>query len=235
MEEGTSTPSSSNNEEGSKKRKGRGPNRIDFNKIAKAKESGIEFNNLGQPIGKPSVPLSTSYGTVATQLIPVTYESWPEVPEILKNSVWETTKVISRRYTALVKKNDCPHTTSRKGLARLREELKEIKAIQTNQVDASGKTIKDDALAQVLGKENPGRVRGLGFGATPTKVQAAILGRQTTMKLQEEVKDLRQELKELKSFVFHLQARDRATTDGGSHSSSMPQVTNIKGIYVNLI
>ncbi|TXG53819.1 hypothetical protein EZV62_019075 [Acer yangbiense] len=36
------------------------------------------------------------------------------------------------------------------------------------------KTISDDAVAQVVGKEHRGRVRGLGFGVTPTKVQASV-------------------------------------------------------------
>ncbi|KAK2656337.1 hypothetical protein Ddye_009389 [Dipteronia dyeriana] len=88
--ETTSAPSSSINEKGLKKNKGRGLNKVDLNKFAKAKEDGIRFNNLRQPIGKTSIPLSTTYGVVATQL--VTYESWPYVPDVLKDSLWETTK-----------------------------------------------------------------------------------------------------------------------------------------------
>ena len=91
--EEASAPSSSVNEKGSKKRKGRGPNKVDLNKIAKAKEDGIHFNSLGQPIGKTSIPLSTTYGAVATQLVPITYESWSQVPDVLKDSLWESTKV----------------------------------------------------------------------------------------------------------------------------------------------
>ena len=92
-EETTSAPSSSFNEKGSKKRKGRGPNKVDLNKISKVKEDGIPSNNLGQPIGKTSIPLSTTYEAVVTQLVPITYESWPNVPDVLKNSLWGTTKI----------------------------------------------------------------------------------------------------------------------------------------------
>ncbi|KAL5846677.1 hypothetical protein ACOSQ3_010201 [Xanthoceras sorbifolium] len=195
-EGGTSTPTVTDNETGSKKRKGRGKNRFDSNKIAKAKEMGIGFNEFGQAVGDGSIVLSTFCGTLVTQLIPITYKSWPEVPEILKNSVWETTKTkfglddigkdyvlssmcncwrqykskitkkvrsvpsgpgatraiqilrpdnivddeewikfvkfrlssefdgINRHYSELAKKNDTPQTTSRKGMARLREELR---------------------------------------------------------------------------------------------------------------
>ncbi|TXG72836.1 hypothetical protein EZV62_001415 [Acer yangbiense] len=229
-EEATSAPSSSVNEKGSKKRRGRGRNKVDLNKIAKAKEDGIRFNTLGQPIGKTSIPLSTTYGVVATQLVPITYESWSQVPDILKDSLWETTKTrfgldeidnvvdeewnkfvkfrlspefddISQRYTELAKKNETPQTTGRKGLARLREKLREAKLARNEDPDEvdrvetwisahkhkdgtpvndnvgemiekmegittdGPKTISDDAVAQVVGKEHRGRVRGLGFGA----------------------------------------------------------------------
>ncbi|KAL5789841.1 hypothetical protein ACOSQ2_004729 [Xanthoceras sorbifolium] len=76
----------------SSKRKGRGPNQIHFNKIAKAKEVGVTFNELGQPLGDSSIALSTCIGTITAQMIPITYSSWPEVPDVVKNSIWETMK-----------------------------------------------------------------------------------------------------------------------------------------------
>ncbi|KAK3229269.1 hypothetical protein Dsin_001150 [Dipteronia sinensis] len=122
-EENTGTPTLSVIDKGCKKRKEKGQNKNDYNKIAKAKESGIPINDLGQPHGESSKLLSTSCGLIVSQLIPITYDSWPKVPEIMKNSVWETIKEISRKYGELAKKNQTPHTTSRKGFARLREEL----------------------------------------------------------------------------------------------------------------
>ncbi|KAL5824510.1 hypothetical protein ACOSQ3_020573 [Xanthoceras sorbifolium] len=313
-EGGTSTPTVTDNETGSKKRKGRGKNRFDSNKIAKAKEMSIGFNEFGQPVGDGSIVLSTFFGTLVTQLIPITYKSWPEVPEILKNSVWETTKTkfgldgigkdyvlssmcncwrqykskitkkvrsvppgpgatraiqilrpdnivddeewikfvkfrlssefdgISRHYSELAKKNDTPQTTSRKGMARLREELRlakleanedseEVDRVETwiaghkhkdgmpvnenvgetiKQMEAISldKTtiIREDAVSQVLGNEHRGRVRGLGFGVTPTRVQVAVIGKQTTTQLQEEMKTLRQQVAEMKSALLTMQS-----------------------------
>ncbi|TXG57816.1 hypothetical protein EZV62_015645 [Acer yangbiense] len=268
-EENSGTPSSSLNDKGSKKKKARGSNRYDFNKITKAKEIGVPINDLGQPHGESSIHLSTSCGAMAAQLIPVTYKNWLEVPEIMKESVWETIKnrfglddiakdhvlasmstcwrqyksritkqirnvppgpeasrklqllkpdnisdiaewdrfvkfrksqefdEISKRYIQLAKKNETPHTTSRKGFARLREELAEMKAIPLDKT----KLVKDDAVAQVLGNEHRGRGRGrgLGLGVTPTKVHAVVIGKTTTMQLQQEMKDLRQLVKELQN------------------------------------
>ncbi|KAL5759665.1 hypothetical protein ACOSQ2_018503 [Xanthoceras sorbifolium] len=314
-EGGTSTPTVTDNETGSKKRKGIGKNRFDSNKIAKAKEMGIGFNEFGQPVGDGSIVLSTFCGTLVTQLIPITYKSWPEVPEILKNSVWETTKTkfglddigkdyvlssmcncwrqykskitkkvrsvppgpgvtraiqilrpdnivddeewikfvkfrlssefdislntgISRHYSELAKKNDTPQTTSRKGMARLREELvklfskllfkvdrvetwitghkhkdgmpvnenvgEKIKQMEAISLDKTT-IIREDAVSQVLGNEHRGRVRGLGFGVTPTRVQVAVIGKQTTTQLQEEMKTLRQQVAEMKSALLTMQ------------------------------
>ena len=61
------------------------------------------------------------------------------------------------------------------------------------------KTIRDDTVTQVVGKEHRGRVRGLDLGVTPTKVHAAMVGKTTTMQLQAEMKDLRQLVKELQN------------------------------------
>ena len=53
-------------------------------------------------------------------------------------------------------------------------------------------SIRDDALAKVLGPEHLGRVRGLGYGITPTKVDAIVqsTGRVTT--LENQLKELMQ-------------------------------------------
>ena len=86
------------NDKGSKKRKGKGSNRYDFNKIVKAKEIGVPINDLGQPHGESSIHLSTSCGAMVVQLIPITYKNWLDVLEIMKESVWETTNVCLLRF-----------------------------------------------------------------------------------------------------------------------------------------
>ncbi|KAK3225742.1 hypothetical protein Dsin_005604 [Dipteronia sinensis] len=156
-EENTETPSSSVNDKGCKKRKGMGQNQYYYNKITKAKESGVPINDLGQPHGESSKPLSTSYGLIVTQLIPITYDSWPNVPrdyekqcvgdykanisdiaewnKFVKFRLSPEFSEISRKYGELAKKNETPHTTSRKGLARLREELRVAKIAKNEDPD----------------------------------------------------------------------------------------------------
>ncbi|KAL5762958.1 hypothetical protein ACOSP7_019222 [Xanthoceras sorbifolium] len=306
-------------------KKGRGKNRFDSNKIAKAKEMGIGFNEFGQAVGDGSIVLSTFCGTLVTQLIPITYKSWPEVPEILKTSVWETTKTkfglddigkdyvlssmcncwrqykskitkkvrsvppgpeatraiqilrpdnivddeewikfvkfrlssefdgISRHYSELAKKNDTPQTTSRKGMARLREELtwiaghkhkdgmavnenvgEKIKQMEAISLDKTT-IIREDAVSQILGNEHRGRVRELGFGVTPTRVQVAVIGKQTTTQLQEEMKTLRQQVAEMKSALLTMQTNYISVVEGRLTSSSLHQVNVSDFVHSNNI
>ncbi|KAL5766524.1 hypothetical protein ACOSP7_017141 [Xanthoceras sorbifolium] len=69
------------------------------------------------------------------------------------------------------------------------ETIKQMKAISLDKTTI----IREDAVSQVLGNEHRGCVRGLGFGVTPTRVQVAVIGKQTTTQLQEEMKTLRQQ------------------------------------------
>ncbi|TXG72584.1 hypothetical protein EZV62_001163 [Acer yangbiense] len=168
---------------------------------------------------------------------------------------WE----ISQRYTELARKNETPQTTSWKGLAQLREELREAKLANNedpNEVDRmetwiaahkhkngtpvnenvgemiekmeeiakdGPKTIANDAVPQVIGKEHLGRVRGLGFGVTPTKVQASMIGKKTTMQLQEDMNNLKQQFIELQTQLVNIQSTVRGATVEASqaHSSKM--------------
>ncbi|KAK2642316.1 hypothetical protein Ddye_024079 [Dipteronia dyeriana] len=74
-------------------------------------------------------------------------------------------------------------------------DYKEIEAIPLEKT----KSIKDDVVAQVLGKKHRSRVRGLGSGVTPTRVHAVMIGKTIIMQLQAEMKDLRQPIKELQN------------------------------------
>ena len=91
--EGTSTRQSSGSSSGDKKRKGRGPNRLDYEKMAKVKATGIQINEVGQPIGENSVIYSSGCGAIAAQMIPITYSSWDKIPQSLKDILWENVKV----------------------------------------------------------------------------------------------------------------------------------------------
>ncbi|KAL5821595.1 hypothetical protein ACOSQ3_023477 [Xanthoceras sorbifolium] len=138
---------------------------------------------------------------------------------------------ISRHYSELAKKNDTPQTTSRKGMARLREELKQMEAISLDKTTI----IREDAVSQVLGNEHRGRVRGLGFGVTPTRVQVAVIGKQTTTQLQEEMKTLRQQVAEMKSALLTMQTNYISVVEGRLTSSSLHQVNVSDFVHSNNI
>ncbi|KAK9125627.1 hypothetical protein Scep_014473 [Stephania cephalantha] len=50
----------------------------------------LQFNDFMQPIGKTSIKFSTQLGIMARNgsLVPLTYESWNDVPEENKNAIW---------------------------------------------------------------------------------------------------------------------------------------------------
>ncbi|KAK2646706.1 hypothetical protein Ddye_021901 [Dipteronia dyeriana] len=89
------------------------------------------------------------------------------------------------------------------------------------------KSIKDDVIALVLGKEHRGRVRGLGLGVTPIRVHATVIGKTTTMQLQEKMKDLRQLVKELQN-TFNNQTNDRVAAEERVHQSPLEVSTSEK-------
>lgn len=62
-------------------------------------------------------------------------------------------------------------------------------------------SLQDDAVAHVLGPERQGRVRGLGFGVTLSKVDLHKQENETVKKLQDEVYNLNQQLNELKAAI----------------------------------
>ncbi|KAL2471433.1 Transposase 23 domain-containing protein [Abeliophyllum distichum] len=67
------------------------------------------------------------------------------------------------------------HTMRRKGYPRMAHDMKKIEDCAQLISGTSAKdSIRNDVIARVLGSECCGRVRGLGFGATPSKVDAQI-------------------------------------------------------------
>ncbi|KAL5769972.1 hypothetical protein ACOSP7_014126 [Xanthoceras sorbifolium] len=92
--------------------------------------------------------------------------------------------------------------------------------------------LSDDVVSQVLGKEHRGQVRGLSGGIIPTRVNASVIGKQTTTQLREEMKKqnkrhedeintLKQQLKDLQIFVFNMQTNNRGHSSERVPSNSM--------------
>ncbi|RYR10103.1 hypothetical protein Ahy_B05g078574 [Arachis hypogaea] len=77
------------------------------------------------------------------------------------------------------------------------------------QQDESSRVLsQNDSIAQVLGKEKPGRVRGVGFGLTPSKLEAKKLKRKT---MEDEVaaeKKKRQMMESALGYLFQQQGEE---------------------------
>ncbi|XP_075512563.1 uncharacterized protein LOC142548091 [Primulina tabacum] len=56
--------------------------------------------------------------------------------------------------------------------------------------------IVDDAISIVFGREARGRVRGMGFGVTPSKVRASVKQNGTVQQLQTMVQSLQQQMQQ---------------------------------------
>ncbi|CAA2958052.1 Hypothetical predicted protein [Olea europaea subsp. europaea] len=82
------------------------------------------------------------------------------------------------------------------------ETMNKIKACSETLTSPSQHSLKDDDVTRVLGPERRGWVRGLGFGATPSKLSALMHNHN----LQTQVQELRNEIKELKS-LFQIKSK----------------------------
>ncbi|XP_041026949.1 uncharacterized protein LOC121267147 [Juglans microcarpa x Juglans regia] len=87
-------------------------------------------------------------------------------------------------------------------------EMEELLAQDIRPIEmGSGETMTwatDDVYSKVMGLEWPGRVRGLGFGPTPTRQtcqHSLLTSTQEDGKLKEELDKMRNELTELRNFV----------------------------------
>lgn len=75
-----------------------------------------------------------------------------------------------------------------------------IRAFTATQQSSSASSMKDDAVSHILGHERPGRVRGVGYGVTPTQLRIS-------QRSDREVTVLREENATLKSKMAALEAR----------------------------
>ncbi|KAK9096467.1 hypothetical protein Sjap_021964 [Stephania japonica] len=148
--------------------------------------------------------------------------------------------VKSNKYKELRSKNKLAHTMSRKGYARLEEEMrvrsggadvtradlwieghknkkgrphsdeiarvvlllkKNINECQMRSSTSTSQSINKDPIAQVFGPEHQGRVRGLGFGVTPTSVRTSTQSSILVRKLQGDFQRLEEKYEQLAELV----------------------------------
>ncbi|XP_073306640.1 uncharacterized protein [Primulina huaijiensis] len=80
------------------------------------------------------------------------------------------------------------------------EKIKEIEECAPESQNTTN--IVEDAISLVFGKEIRGRVRGMGFGVTPSKVGASLQQNGTIKQLQSMMHNLQQEVQQMRSIVF---------------------------------
>ncbi|XP_073058496.1 uncharacterized protein [Primulina eburnea] len=80
------------------------------------------------------------------------------------------------------------------------EKMKEIEECAPESQNTAN--IAEDAISLVFGKEIRGRVRGMGFGVTPSKVGASLQQNGTIKQLQSMMHNLQQEVQQMRSIVF---------------------------------
>lgn len=86
----------------------------------------------------------------------------------------------------------------------IQEKIK--KCTQSPTDEPVGNTIKDDAIAQVVGPGRRGYVIGLGFGATPSQVLAEKRGNEMVVQLQSQLQEQAKGMKNLLTQVEELKA-----------------------------
>lgn len=53
----------------------------------------VEFNHLGQPIGKVGTQLQSFIGVLAREKVKITYETWRSVPDSVREDIWQSVNV----------------------------------------------------------------------------------------------------------------------------------------------
>ncbi|KAL5864762.1 hypothetical protein ACOSQ3_002276 [Xanthoceras sorbifolium] len=79
--------------------------------------------------------------------------------------------------------------------------MDEINQLRESTCPPNDNNINEDSLAKVLGAEKRGRVRGLGFGATPSRVQTQIQSGRRVKQLEAELEATNDQVASLKEMI----------------------------------
>ncbi|XP_048447438.1 uncharacterized protein LOC103958443 isoform X3 [Pyrus x bretschneideri] len=134
---------------------------------------------------------------------------------------------ISEKFKKLKSFHTLPHVMSRKGYARLEDELDDIKLANEMPTTDNG-SIKGDALSQALGPEHRGRPRGGGYGVTPSRYDAQTYASMSNRELRDRLQNVEGKLREVFDFVLAKQqnegnGKETNTNDAIQVSTNRPQ------------
>uniref|UniRef100_A0A9I9E4F4 Ubiquitin-like protease family profile domain-containing protein n=1 Tax=Cucumis melo TaxID=3656 RepID=A0A9I9E4F4_CUCME len=163
----------------------RGPTTM--SELASVRNSGqklpIQFNEHGQPVGATSKKMQSYIGVCVRQQIPITYNSWKEVPNELKDKIYDCiskiTHDVSYRSTLWKearkgRNNDYFDDATRDCASRIDE------LVATHQ----NENILTDALGS---KEHGGRVRGVGVFVSQSQYFNTVKGKEKMITPQVEI------------------------------------------------
>ena len=67
-------------------------NKLVVQRIHGVKQS-VKFNEYGQPVGEKASELQSFIGVLAREKVNINYNSWKQVPNEVKNMIWESVNV----------------------------------------------------------------------------------------------------------------------------------------------
>ncbi|MQM07674.1 hypothetical protein Taro_040519 [Colocasia esculenta] len=194
------------------KRKGRGPTMChDVHALEDGKKIYVEWDDLGQPVGKGGKSLRTFLGIVARNADKclINVQSWDKMPQNCIEDVWlfiqkEKIGTDPNRADVFIithtKKDGRPINED---CAIAIEKFKTLKQTQPSTNSSNPVVAKDDAFSMVFGEEKSSRIRGVGTGPTPS----SLWGRKNKM-LKSENKTLHQRIKVLEEKFAKLENKE---------------------------
>ncbi|CAN6695440.1 unnamed protein product [Malus baccata var. baccata] len=96
----------------------------------------VGYNSKGQPCGLAGAKLASFIGVMARTTVPITIPTWKEVESSYKKKIWDMVQKIHEEQSRRRAKHKYPHRLSRKGYARLEEQIKSAYGI-TADIDRS--------------------------------------------------------------------------------------------------
>ncbi|CAE6199549.1 unnamed protein product [Arabidopsis arenosa] len=110
------------------------------------------------------------------------------------------------------------HSDGRPVRPEFEETIEKIKSIDSEMESTASMSVKEDAVSQVLGKDKPGRIRGMGRGITATKIAFMQARDSHVQKLEAKQAELHDVVRGLQDVVRGLAASKTKPHDGVSNS-----------------
>ncbi|RXH97203.1 hypothetical protein DVH24_035871 [Malus domestica] len=140
-------------------------------------------------------------------LKPANVEKQADWDKFVKHRCSPKFDAISEKFKKLKSFHTLPHVMRRKGYARLEDELDDIKLANEMPTTDNG-SIKDDALSQALGPEHRGRLRGGGYGVTPSRYDAQTYASMSNRELRDRLQNVEGKLREVFDLVLAKQQNE---------------------------